>query len=117
MRRLHVLNKAPYAYEHCDLPTPIRKSRVWLACILTNVAIVRLLLLLPHGLPDRLRGSLVFCLLVLVSALFNRYRLSTHRCPRCGTRYTAVVEEKHRNVLYVCQPCLICWDTGTKHES
>ena len=65
------------------------------------------------ALPTR---TVVASAIVLAGAIwFWRHRHGGLRCPRCGSRYSNVVEEYYRTILFVCDSCRVCWDTGREH--
>ena len=111
------MNQAPYGYEHRDLPELNRYffNHAGTGILLTVVAIVawfalsEFITLIPRTL-------LAALMLVIGQSIFWKNFRSTKYCPKCGTKFSATVEEDYRTILLVCEQCQICWDSGVIQE-
>ena len=111
------MNQAPYGYEHRDLPEVNR--RAWKragAGMLLTVSSVIAWFALSERMGPILRTLLAALALVVGQSIFWKHFRGSSHCPRCGTRFGNTVQEDYRTILFVCEKCRICWDTGVIHE-
>ena len=107
------MNQAPYGYEHRDLPELNRKAWKYAGMgMLLSIAAVIGWFALTDNIGPALRTVLALFILIAGQCLFWSYFRKSSYCPQCGKRYTSNVFEDYRTILFVCEKCQICWDTG-----
>ena len=111
------MNQARYGYEHRDLPEVNRRAwkRAGAGALLTVSSVIAWFALSERMGPI-LRTLLAALALVVGQSIFWKHLRSSSHCPQCGTRFGNTVQEDYRTILFVCEKCRICWDTGVIHE-
>ena len=114
---LRDMNKAPYGYEHRDLPALNRKAWKYAGMgILLTIAAVIGRFALSGNIGPTIRTALAVFFIIVGQYLFWKHFRKSNYCPNCGTRFSNTVKEEYRTILFVCDHCQICWDTGVTQE-